>query len=246
MYGFNAISGSHNIYALVEFDITKVRKTLRKKRIQGESGSLFAFLLKAIAQCLQENPLFNSMIDFRKTTAFETVDISVPIEIQKEGEIYNKQYLIKDVTSKTIKQISDEIESSKNLVDDQKGFIVSKHIQTLMSISPKRIVQFVFRRLLKNHKKVKELSGTAFVTSISMFSTVPGFIIPYIGGPKAASFAIGSITKKPVVKNNSIVISEMINITAVFNHDIIDGAPAARFMNQLRKYIEDDHEELDL
>ena len=30
----------------------------------------------------------------------------------------------------------------------------------------------------------------------------------------------------------------MINITATFNHDLVDGAPAARFINRLRKYIE--------
>ena len=91
---------------------------------------------------------------------------------------------------------------------------------------------------------VKKLSGTAFVTSVSMFSNVPGFIIPYIGKPKSCSFAIGSVYKKPIVKNNEITIREIVNITAIFNHDMIDGAPAARFINQLRKYIEIDYKEL--
>jgi len=30
----------------------------------------------------------------------------------------------------------------------------------------------------------------------------------------------------------------MINLTAIFNHDLIDGAPAARFINRLRRYVE--------
>jgi pyruvate dehydrogenase E2 component (dihydrolipoamide acetyltransferase) len=71
-----------------------------------------------------------------------------------------------------------------------------------------------------------------------MFSNIPGYIIPYIGGPKACSFALGSIVKKPVVKNTNIEIREIMNITASFNHDIIDGAPAARFINTMRRYIE--------
>ena len=48
--------------------------------------------------------------------------------------------------------------------------------------------------------------------------------------------------KKPVVKNNQIQIREMMNITATFNHDLVDGAPAARFINKLRKYIEFDYQ----
>ena len=186
MYGFDVISGSHNIYALLEFDISNLREKLREKRKNGTGGSLFAFMLKVIAQCLRDNPSFNSMIDFRKTTQFEDVDISIPIEMERNGEIFNKQYLLKDAGNKTIKQISEEIESGKNLIDDQKGYIISRRIQILMNILPKMIVRFVFGKLLRNHKKVKELSGTVFVTSISMFSSAPGYIIPYIGGQSPA------------------------------------------------------------
>ena len=79
---------------------------------------------------------------------------------------------------------------------------------------------------------------------MSMFSNAPGFIIPFAGGPKAAAFAIGSAVKKPVVKDDEIVIREMINITAIFNHDLIDGAPAARFINRFRRYLEKDFDRL--
>ena len=98
------------------------------------------------------------------------------------------------------------------------------------------------KALLKNHKKVMALSGSVFVTSISMFSDIPGYVIPYSGGPKACSFAIGSVVKKPVVEKDSIVIRETVNVTAVFNHDIVDGAPAARFINRLREIIEKEHD----
>ena len=109
---------------------------------------------------------------------------------------------------------------------------------------PACLVLFLYRSILRNHDLVKKFSGTVFVTSVSMFSNVPGFIIPYSGGPKAVSFAIGSVQKKPVVKDNQIQIREMINITATFNHDLVDGAPAARFINRLRKYIESDYQSI--
>ena len=77
-----------------------------------------------------------------------------------------------------------------------------------------------------------------------MVTNVPGYIIPYSGGPKAVSFALGPVVKKPVVRNDAVVIREIINITSIFNHDSVDGAPAARFINLLRKYIEQEYRNL--
>ncbi|MFO7850240.1 MAG: 2-oxo acid dehydrogenase subunit E2, partial [Spirochaetia bacterium] len=116
--------------------------------------------------------------------------------------------------------------------------------QTLVTSLPKALVLFLFRLILKNHRLVKKHSGTAFVTSVSMFSNAPGFVIPYAGGPKAVSFAVGSVVKKPVVIKDTIQIREIVNLTAVFNHDLVDGAPAARFINRLRRYIEQDFEKI--
>jgi len=244
MYGFDLVSGSHNFFALLEFDITDLRTILRERRIIGEGGSLFAFMLKAIGRGLEEFPEFNSMIDIRKTTSFDEVDISIPIEVRRDGEIHNKQYVIRNVNAKSLKEITGEIDSSKHDEEDGKGLVFTAAGQRLIDALPGKLVLWFFRFLLKSHARVKKLSGTVFVTSVSMFSNAPGFIIPFAGGPKAAAFAIGSAVKKPVVKDDEIVIREMINITAIFNHDLIDGAPAARFINRFRRYLEKDFDRL--
>jgi len=245
IYGFDIVQNAHNFTAILDYDVTGIRKHLREKRVSGTGGSLFTFFLKVIAKCLYEFPSFNSMINHRKTTDFDTVDISIPIEIVKNGEVENKQYLIKKANIKPMHEIEKEIQLSKNTIDDQKGFILSKSIQKLFSILPRKFVVFLLKGLLNNHKKVMEMSGSVFVTSISMFSNIPGYVIPYAGGPKACSFAIGSVNKKPIVENDKIVIKEIVNITATFNHDIIDGAPAARFINRLRELIEKEYKSIE-
>ena len=52
------------------------------------------------------------------------------------------------------------------------------------------------------------------------------------------SFGIGSIVKKPVVKNNQIQVRDILNMTILCDHDVMDGAPMVRFLNDLTKYIE--------
>lgn len=244
IYGFQVTENSHNFYALLEFDVTNLRKKLREGRLNGESGSLFSFLLKAIGRCLTLYPEFNSMIDLKKISTFDEVDISVPIEIVKNDKVLNKQLVIRNINEKSINEIDMEIATSKKVVGAEKTYIASSFYQRLITSLPNFIIRPLFRLLISNHKMVQELSGTTFVTNVSMFSNVPGFIIPYIGKPKSCSFAIGSVSKKPVVKNSEIVIREIINITAIFNHDMIDGAPAARFINQLRFFIESNFKEL--
>ncbi len=243
IYGFEMVGGSHNFYALLEFDITDLRSRLRNARAAGAGGSLFAFLLKAIGASLAAHPELNAMVDLKRTTTFDEVDIAIPIEIVHEGNWATKQHVIRNVNAKTLTAVDAEIAEAKRNEDGRTGF-ASPLVQRILASLPRAVVLGIFRGVLKNHAKVKELSGTVFVTSVSMFSSIPGAVIPYSGGPKAVSFAIGSSMKKPVVRGDEIAIREMLAVTVIFNHDAVDGAPAARFLNRLRKYVEADWETL--
>ena len=63
-----------------------------------------------------------------------------------------------------------------------------------------------------------------------------GWGIPYVG--YSLSVTIGGIAKKPLAVDNKIEIRECLNLTLSFDHDIIDGAPAARFLARLKDLIE--------
>lgn len=49
---------------------------------------------------------------------------------------------------------------------------------------------------------------------------------------------LGGIAEKPVVVDGKIEIREMLSVTVSFDHDIVDGAPAARFTSQLKSLVE--------
>ncbi|MFW9824864.1 MAG: 2-oxo acid dehydrogenase subunit E2 [Candidatus Thorarchaeota archaeon] len=90
--------------------------------------------------------------------------------------------------------------------------------------------------MLKNPLKAKLMMGTIIVTSVGMFRKVHGWPIPTTAHPLA--FAVGGITKKPGIINDEIKIREYLTITILFNHDVVDGAPAARFVSRLVDLIE--------
>jgi hypothetical protein len=49
---------------------------------------------------------------------------------------------------------------------------------------------------------------------------------------------VGSITWKPVVVEGQVVPREILNLTVIMDHDVIDGVPAARFVRRLVELVE--------
>ncbi len=148
IYGFQISENSHNFYALLEYDITNLRKSLKQRRKEGKGGSLFAFFLKAIAECLKTYPIFNSMIDLRRTTTFTDVDISIPIEIMNKNKIFNKQLIIRNIEKKNNLEIEKEISVSKNDYDKGKTYLPSPIIQKTMSLLPFFLIKAFIKFLI--------------------------------------------------------------------------------------------------
>lgn len=78
--------------------------------------------------------------------------------------------------------------------------------------------------------------GNTAVTSVGMMGRINGWFIHKSVHP--VSFGIGSVLKKPVVIDNEIKIREILNMTILVDHDVIDGAPMVRFLNDLTRSIE--------
>ncbi len=82
-----------------------------------------------------------------------------------------------------------------------------------------------------------ELSGGTFtVTNLGMYD-VDDFT-PIINPPESAILGVGRITPKPVVWEGQITIRPRMTLSLSFDHRLIDGAPAARFLQRVKQLIE--------
>jgi pyruvate/2-oxoglutarate dehydrogenase complex dihydrolipoamide acyltransferase (E2) component len=81
------------------------------------------------------------------------------------------------------------------------------------------------------------MAGTVVVTSVGMFGKGGGWGIGFLPTHNLG-ITVGGINQKPGVHEGQIAIREYLNATLSFDHDIIDGAPAARFTNKLSEIIE--------
>ena len=84
---------------------------------------------------------------------------------------------------------------------------------------------------------LEEIQGGTF--TITNIGTLGGVIsTPIINMPEVAILGVHKIQKKPVVKDNQIVIREMGFLALTFDHRIVDGADAARFLSKIISLLE--------
>lgn len=83
-----------------------------------------------------------------------------------------------------------------------------------------------------------EIQGSTFtITNVGGIGGV--FATPIINYAEVAILGVHKITKRPVVKENQIVIRNMTYLSVSFDHRVLDGAMAAEFMNMIKQYLED-------
>ena len=83
----------------------------------------------------------------------------------------------------------------------------------------------------------KETIGTVEISAVGMFGNGAGWGIP--PAPAATLMVtVGGIGEKPVVVDGHVAVREYLSLTISFDHNIIDGAPAARFTQSLKELIE--------
>jgi pyruvate dehydrogenase E2 component (dihydrolipoamide acetyltransferase) len=83
-----------------------------------------------------------------------------------------------------------------------------------------------------------EMSGSTFTISNLGMMDVENFTA-IINLGEAAIMAVSSIIETPVVRNGDVVVRSMMKMTVSSDHRLIDGAMAARFINAIKKKLED-------
>ncbi|MGL4554460.1 MAG: dihydrolipoamide acetyltransferase family protein, partial [Gemmataceae bacterium] len=82
-----------------------------------------------------------------------------------------------------------------------------------------------------------EMGGATFtVTNLGMFG-VEAFT-PILHLPQCAALGVGRIAREAVVVNGRVVPGDVLTLSLTFDHRVVDGAPAARFLDALRRAVE--------
>jgi len=83
--------------------------------------------------------------------------------------------------------------------------------------------------------------GTFTITNLGTFGI--DFFTPIINQPESAILGVGKLDRKvKVVEGDKIAIRSVMNLCLAFDHRVIDGAPAARFLSRVKEILENPEE----
>ncbi len=125
---------------------------------------------------------------------------------------------------------------------------VIKQVEERNFLGVARGIADVAERARSKKLKPDEASGSTFtITNPGIFGEQFG--TPVINQPESAILGVGGLFKEPAVLtdaegSDTIAIRSIVRLTMGFDHRIIDGAEAGRFMAELKKYLENWNEEI--
>jgi hypothetical protein len=224
----------HLIHGLFEMDVTEARRAIRQYRARsGEGLSLIAFVVACVGRAVERHkPIQACRAWGEKLVLFNEVDVNTMFEVDVDGQKIIRPHILRAVNKKTAQEIHAEIQAFQaNHAESRE----SKFIDWFVLL-PGFIRRFFLRMLFKNPHWLKEMNGTVALTSVGMFGNSGGWGLPVSN--HTLQITLGGIARHPALVNGQLENRQVLCVTISFDHDIVDGAPAARFTHTLKELIE--------
>jgi pyruvate/2-oxoglutarate dehydrogenase complex dihydrolipoamide acyltransferase (E2) component len=238
----------HSMYGLLEVDVTAARQFIAGHKARtGETLSFTAFLTLCLARAVEENKAVQAYRKGRQQLVlFDDVDVGVMVEHKVGEKRALMGHVIRGANRKTYRQIHDEIRAVQSApLPPNRG--LPPWFRTAMLLPwPLSSLFKVLMRMIGRHDPtiVTAMAGTVSITSVGMFGEGhSGWgIFP---ATEVLGLVVGSIAWKPAVVEGRIEPREILHLTVAFDHNVIDGAPAARFTRRLVELIESGYQLVD-
>jgi pyruvate/2-oxoglutarate dehydrogenase complex dihydrolipoamide acyltransferase (E2) component len=240
----------HHIPVLLELDVTRARDWLRAHKEQtGESLSFTGWLVTCLARAVSEHKHVHAMRRGRhKLIVFDDVDVAIVVERtvrRADGgtETLAMPYVVRQANEKSVWQVHEEIRQAQEVPvdagDPQLGPPQDARLVSLFFSLPQFLRRWLlWRRLTHDPFYAKQTMGTVVVTSVGMFGQGGGYAWAIPTGLHPLNIAVGPAVRKPGVVGDEIGIRQALSVTVLFDHDVTDGAPVARFLTRFRELVE--------
>ncbi len=221
------------IFALAEIDVTKVMKIFEERKKAGnEANSIITYLMWSYAQAINRHPEIQAKKTKTKVFLFNDVDIAVMVEKDLPGgKKFPFPYIFRGVQAKTYDELNAELRKVKEMdLND----LVKKKKSVMIKWLPRWLRMYlVRRRLSKDPVVAKEIFGTVALTSLGMvLKDRRWWPVPI--GPYPCIIGSGAVFTRRETDGEK----QFLCLTVGLDHDLIDGAPGARFGQTLIEIME--------
>lgn len=232
----------HHVKAFIEVDVTDARRAIHDYRNRtGSRLSFTAWFIKCAAQAASEHPQVHAVRQgWRRVVTFADTDFTVLVERNLGDKRVPLPFVIRRADAKSLSEISSEIRAAQEQPLAPGDTVLKRPRRRLLYglafALPAFVRRIFWNRVVRNPFATKRLMGTIAVTSVGMFGRAQAWIVPITIFPLC--FGLGTVAKRPGVVGDRIEAREYLSLTAMVDHDVVDGAPAARFLARLVELLE--------
>jgi pyruvate/2-oxoglutarate dehydrogenase complex dihydrolipoamide acyltransferase (E2) component len=221
--------------------VTVARQFIAEHKARtGETLSFTGFLAFCLARAVDEDRAVQAYLKGRKQLVlFDDVNVGLMVErkIGEKGTLMG--HVIRGANHKTYREIHQEIRSVQSEpVPPSRGTPTWFRSAMLFPWPLSRLLNALLGMATRRDPTISvSMSGTVGITAVGMFGGGHGGWGLY-PTPQALGLVVGSTAWKPAVIEGRIEPREVLHLTVMFDHDVIDGAPATRFTRRLVELIE--------
>jgi 2-oxoglutarate dehydrogenase E2 component (dihydrolipoamide succinyltransferase) len=206
---------SAHVTTVFHIDMSRVARVRARakdgfQRKEGTKLTFMPFIFKAVATALKAHKTVNASIDGTNIVYKKDINIGMAVDMPGRGLIVP---VIKQADELSLVGFA---KTANDLADRARG---------------------------KKLKPEETQGGTFTITNPGVFGSLFG--TPVINQPQVAILGVGTIEKRPVVVedengNDAIAIKTMCYLAITYDHRLVDGADADRFMIDVKKVLEED------
>jgi len=196
-------------------NLLSMRKNFLAREEQlGTRVSVNAFLIKAMVHAIARVPIANSCMEGDEIVIYDNVNMGMAISVPGSTEF-------------------------------DSGLVVGvvRNVESMGVVAIDKAMKALIERIRTGQATTEDMTGATITLSSTAGLGPPGLTsTPVLNLPNAALLGPSTPIERPVVHEGEVVVRTMLPLSFTFDHRMLDGEPAARFMRTLHDCLE--HPEL--
>ena len=215
--------------------MTVARRLIRDHRAQrGEAFSFTSFIVGCLARAVALHPVVQGYLYRGRVVVFDDVDVVVIAEVPAGEFSFPLAHVVRDAGNRsTAPHPRRGPQTPERRLPRRRSPLVAG---PGIPVASRRVRRAIYALLLRNPHRRKKYMGTVAVTALGMYGDGEfwGIALPQHN----LQLVVGGIAEKPAMVDGEVRPREFCPSPWRVNHDVVDGGPATRFANDLKRLIE--------
>ena len=220
------------MYGLVDVDVTTANRLLAS---YDPPGSLTAFVVASVAHAAA-HPEVHAYRNWRgQLVTHQHVDVGTMAEISTRQGPFAIPHVLRDADVRGVPELTAELRRVKRKPSASSSGRWLERAAPAATRIPGAVpaMYAVMARSVMARQRI----GTVAVTSVGMFAGGGGFGVTSLT-LMSLEVIVGGMSQRPRVVDGQVTVRDVLDLTLAIDHNVVDGAPAARFAAEFRELLE--------